>query len=68
MRIILIFTILATVSLTGCRPKEHVQPEPHWFKHYTHYHEKDYVHFVQDQIGSESDSTLKAALTREGSS
>ena len=65
MRIILIFTILATVSLTGCRPKEHVQPEPHWFKHYTHYHEKDYVHFVQDQIGSESDSTLKAALTRE---
>ena len=65
MRIILIFTILATVSLTGCRPKEHVQPEPHWFKHYTHYHEKDYVHFVQDQIDSESDSTLKAALTRE---
>ncbi|MBQ1818682.1 MAG: L,D-transpeptidase family protein [Bacteroidales bacterium] len=65
MRIILIFTILASVSLTGCRPKEHVQPEPHWFKHYTHYHEKDYVHFVQDQIGSESDSTLKAALTRE---
>lgn len=65
MRIILIFTILATVSLTGCRPKEHAQPEPHWFKHYTHYHEKDYVHFVQDQIGSESDSTLKAALTRE---
>ena len=65
MRIILIFTILATVSLTGCRPKEHVQPEPHWFKHYTHYHEKDYVHFVQDQIGGESDSSLKAALTRE---
>jgi murein L,D-transpeptidase YcbB/YkuD len=51
--------------LAGCRQREHAQPQPHWFKHYTHFHEKEYIQFIEDQIHNEDDSTLYAALTRD---
>ena len=65
MKKILVFTILATVALAGCHPKEHAQPKPHWFKHYTHFHEKEYVQFIENRINNENDSTLGAAMTRD---
>ena len=61
---ILLF-LLSTVVLAGCRQREHAQPQPHWFKHYTHFHEKEYIQFIEDQIHNEDDSTLYAALTRD---
>ena len=57
--------LLATVVLTGCHTKEHAQPKPHWFKHYTHFHEKDYIQFIESQINNENDSLLEAALVRD---
>lgn len=53
------------VLFGGCQRKEHVQPQPHWFKHYTHYNEKDYIEYIESQIDNENDSSLTNALTRE---
>ena len=49
----------------GCQRKEHVQPKPHWFKHYTQYSEKDYRQFIESQVNSEHDSSLYASLTSD---
>ena len=65
MKKILVITILATVALAGCHPKEHAQPKPHWFKHYTHFHEKEYVQFIENRINNENDSTLGTAIARD---
>jgi len=54
--------LLAAITFTGCQHKEHAQ---HWFKHYTHYHERDYIQFIENQINSEQDSTMEAVMTRE---
>lgn len=62
---LLIVTVVLSGLLAGCRQREHAQPQPHWFKHYTHFHEKEYIQFIEDQIHNEDDSTLYAALTRD---
>ena len=62
---LLIVTVVLSGLLAGCRQREHAQPQPHWFKHYTHFHEKEYIQFIEDQIHNENDSTLYAALTRD---
>ena len=62
---LLIITVVLSGLLAGCRQREHAQPQPHWFKHYTHFHEKEYIQFIEDQIHNEDDSTLYAALTRD---
>ena len=49
----------------GCQRKEHVQPKPHWFKHYTQYNEKDYKQFIESQVNNEHDSSLYASLTSD---
>ena len=65
MKKFLIITFLATLAFVGCHSKAHVQPEPHWFKHYSHYHEKNYIQFIENQINSEADSSLSAAMARD---
>lgn len=55
----------AVMLLTGCHRKEHAQPKPHWFKYYKSYHEKDYVNYIENQINSESDTTLFASTARD---
>ncbi len=62
---LLIVTVVLSGLLAGCRQREHAQPQPHWFKHYTQFHEKEYIQFIEDQIHNEDDSTLYAALTRD---
>ncbi len=62
---LLIVTVVLSGLLAGCRQREHAQPQPHWFKHYTHFHEKEYIQFIEDQVHNEDDSTLYAALTRD---
>ena len=56
--------VFVLIMLSSCHYKERVQPKPHWFKHYTHYNEKDYIQYIENQIESENDSTLTVALTR----
>ena len=60
-----LFFFSALILLCGCQRKAHVQPKPHWFKYYTHYHEKDYIQFFGNQIDDENDTTLMDALTSE---
>lgn len=62
---LLIVTVVLSGLLAGCKQREHAQPQPHWFKHYTQFHEKEYIQFIEDQIHNENDSTLYAALTRD---
>ena len=64
---VVMFFILAMVAtlFDSCQRKEHVQPQPHWFKHYQHYSEKAYVQFIEDQISKDQDTTLAAILTRD---
>ena len=44
-----IIVFAAVMLLTGCHRKEHAQPKPHWFKYYKSYHEKDYIHYIEEQ-------------------
>ena len=60
--IALFFTL---IMLTSCHRKEHVQSKPHWFKHYQHYKEKDYVQYIENQINSENDTLLMPTLVRD---
>ncbi len=53
------------VTLDSCHRTAPAQPKPHWFKHYKHYHEKDYVQFIENQINGENDSTLAACMVRD---
>ena len=55
----------AVIMLTSCHRKEQVQPQPHWFKHYQHYKEKDYVQYIESQINSENDTLLMPSLVRD---
>jgi murein L,D-transpeptidase YcbB/YkuD len=55
----------ALIMLTSCHRKEQVQPQPHWFKHYQHYKEKDYVQYIESQINSENDTLLMPSLVRD---
>jgi len=61
----IILFLLATVVLAGCKQRGHAQPEPHWFKHYSHYHEKNYIQFIENQINNETDSSLSAVMARD---
>lgn len=70
MSALALFTLVAlfiapTMVLDSCRPKERVQPKPHWFKHYQHFHEKDYVRFIERQIGQDADSALTSVAARD---
>jgi murein L,D-transpeptidase YcbB/YkuD len=64
---VIMFFILAMlcVTLDSCQRKERVQSKPHWFKHYQHYKEKDYVQFIENQINNENDSLLMPSLVRD---
>lgn len=64
-KISLVLLSLLLIMMVGCRRKEHVQPKPHWFKYYQHYHEKEYVQYIEDQIKAEEDTALFALLTRD---
>ncbi len=57
--------LLASIALEGCQRKEKVQAQPHWFKHYQHFKEKEYVQFIEDQIHSETDTLLMPSLVRD---
>ena len=57
--------LLVSIALEGCQRKEHVQPKPHWFKHYQHYKEKDYVQYIENQINKETDMLLMPSLVRD---
>ena len=61
----LLLFLLAITAFCGCKPREHAQPKPHWFKHYTHFNEKAYIHYIEDQINNENDSTLASAISRD---
>ncbi len=67
--VISLFSIIALffafIMLTSCNRKEHVQPQPHWFKHYQHYKEKEYIQFIESQINSETDTLLMPSLVRD---
>ena len=60
-----LFFFFAFILLCGCQRKGHVQSKPHWFKHYTYYNAKDYIHYIQSQIDSENDTALTDVLSRE---
>ncbi len=61
----IIALFFAFIMLTGCHSKEHVHPAPHWFKHYQHYKEKDYIQYIENQINSETDTLLMPSLVRD---
>jgi len=65
--LLFIFSLLLfmTIALDGCQRKEKVQAQPHWFKHYQHFKEKEYVQFVEGQIHSETDTLLMPSLVRD---
>jgi murein L,D-transpeptidase YcbB/YkuD len=52
-------------ALVGCKRKVAVQPRPHWFKHYKHYHEKTYEQFIAKQLDNEKDTLLFAVAVRD---
>jgi len=56
--------LFITVPLSGCHQKEGVQPQPHWFKYYTQYQEEGYIQYLESQINSEQDTTLRAVMIR----
>ncbi|MBP5496320.1 MAG: L,D-transpeptidase family protein [Bacteroidales bacterium] len=60
-----IVAVLLLGLMTCCKPREHAQPKPHWFKHYTQFHEKEYIQFIESQIDNDRDSTLRAAMVRD---
>ena len=62
--LILLFLLVIT-AFSGCKPREHAQPKPHWFKHYTQFHEKEYIQFIEDQIYNETDTSLVTSMTRD---
>ena len=64
LRLIIVLSFALSL-LTGCHSKEHVQPQPHWFKHYQHFKEKDYVQFIEGQINNETDTLLMPVLVRD---
>ena len=57
--------LLVSIALVSCQRKEKLQPQPHWFKHYQHYKEKDYVQYIESQINSENDTLLMPSLVRD---
>lgn len=63
--LVLVLGFVMAVLITGCHRKEHTQPKPHWFKFYKNYHEKDYIHFIEDQINSENDTSIFAVTARD---
>ncbi len=63
--LILAVSLLILFMSGGCQRKERVQPKPHWFKHYTHYNEKDYIQFIESQIAGENNIILPDVLVRE---
>lgn len=57
--------LIFIVALVGCKRKEAVQPQPHWFKHYKHYHEKAYEQYIAKQLDNEKDTLLFAVAVRD---
>jgi len=57
--------LLVSIALEGCQRKEKVQPQPHWFKHYHHFKEKEYVQYIEGQINSDNDTLLMPTLVRD---
>ena len=62
---LIIVLYLALSLLTGCHRKAQVQPKPHWFKHYHHFKEKEYVQYIESQINVENDTLLMPTLVRD---
>jgi murein L,D-transpeptidase YcbB/YkuD len=65
--LVFLFSLLLflAIALDSCQRKEGVQAKPHWFKHYQHFKEKDYVQFIEGQINSETDTLLMPSLVRD---
>lgn len=65
--LVFLFSLLLflAIALDSCQRKEKIQPQPHWFKHYQHFKEKDYVQFIEGQINSEKDTLLMPLLVRD---
>ena len=65
--VVLVAVLFAMVVLIfiGCQRKERVQAQPHWFKHYKHYHEKSYVQYIDKQLEIEKDTALFAVAVRD---
>ena len=63
--LVLAVSLVILFTAGGCQRKERVQPKPHWFKHYTHYSEKDYIQYIENQINRENDTLLIPSLARE---
>ena len=57
-------TAIFAICINSCQQTGHTEAKPHWFKHYKHYHEKDYVEYIEKQVNNDSDSSLAARMTR----
>ena len=61
------FFVLTTlcIAFEGCHRTAPTQFKPHWFKHYHHFKEKEYVKFIEDQINNDTDTLLMPSMTRD---